>query len=495
MNRKRIIPWLAVSVFLLAGITSCIKDEVAQADCSDQGPAEVRLMVRDAAQSRAGSTSTDNEVRQLRIYAFNQSGERVGYAYVEDMPEGTAYVPMYLSQSGSINFYVIANDKYATSTTVADWENLKKTDFSTLDFTGWQEVDGKTISPMVNDLAGSAGVYSTPIQIGTGSATVWQVVDVTVQHVLARLRLLLKKEGNGDIVINRAAVYHQPDNYMLLTPTTVNVVTFEKNADDVSDEFVKENVPVTATGTSYQEIGHTFLKPNAYGSSDPDTYSPVYPSQASGTDHLDKAYILRIDYTIGSEQKQKEVYLPQVRRNQSIDVQGTLKSGSLSLEVTVNDWGDGGSFDMSYNDEFDGTLTLVSSSPVVGDDEKEAAYPVVYGDAASTRHDLILSLDIKKPIGASWAANLSDGNNFVVLNEDGTPFAGGTVNGEPITIIVRPTNSYEPGEIRETELYITLIRNEQNQGEQIINQESVHPGTNTRIKIRQIAYSDWPSQP
>lgn len=480
---------------LLVGTASCIKDDASLTSECDRGPANVRLMVQNDATRSIGSSDTDNEVRQLRIYAF-KADEKVGYAYVENVPQGMAYVPMSLSESGNIRFYVLANDGFATGanvggTLVSDWESLTRQQLNVLQFTSWQEVGDECISPMVNNASYTKDVNIEPNKDG------WQVVSVNVQHILARLRLLLNKEGDGDIVITGAKVIHRPDNYMLFTPRTVDVVTFNGNSDQAVDELIAEDVPVTVTtdDDSYQEIGRTFLKPNAYGSTNPDEYVPYV-----NYDGLSKSYIFSIDYTTGGTPKHKDVYLPRVLRNQSIDVEGTLRSGSLELAVTVNDWEDGGSFDMSYGEEFSGTLTLESGNPFVGVDADQA-YAVTYSDAAVARHDLTFSLNITQPIGATWTANLTNGGAFEVVKADGTAASGG-IDGQPVTLTVRPTAAYDVAHPAETELYITLTRNsqtetggEENRGEQIINSDLSHPGTATRIKIRQIAPSDWPSQP
>lgn len=492
MNIKRFTSWLILPAFLLGGMTSCIKDDTAVMDCGSTGSASVRLIVRDVAASRAGSTETDNKVRQLRVYAFNQNGNQVGYVNVENMPEGSAYVPMYLSESGPIRFYVIANDKYATipeGTASPDWENMTGNGLSGLSFDGWQEVDNEIISPMVNDIAGGEGNYNELVNVGQTSNTEWQIVPVTVRHALSRLRLLLNKEGEGDITVLNAKVIHRPDNYVLFTPRSVDVIKFDKNQGSGEDEFVT-NIPITTSSSlgSYQEVGRTFLRPNPYGSSDRtgDTYVPAYPSGASGQQGLEYAYILSIDYAVGGSTKHKDVYLPQVPRNKSIDVQGTLKSGSLNLELTVNDWEDGGSFDMDYSNE----VSVNIDQPANPRTSDGSAYAVTYSNAAENNHPLRMSLKIEKPVGSTWTINVSNGNAFTVSNADGGP-ASGVVDGKPVEIVVSSKVPFDTENTTETDIYLTITLNDQSKGEQIINSESEHPGTKTRIKVRLISIDEW----
>ena len=46
--------------------------------------------------------------------------------------------------------------------------------------------------------------------------------------------------------------------------------------------------------------------------------------------------------------------------------------------------------------------------------------------------------------------------------------------------------------MNETELYVTLINNNnENKGEQLVNPDLIHPGTTTRIRVRQISLDEW----
>lgn len=514
MRKNVLIQWLFAVVCVAVAMPSCINEDAMTGSC-DRGTANVRLLIDDGStRTRLGTADDpDNGVRQVRVYAF-KGDKQVGYVLAEDLnaANGPYYVPMQLSETGDLNFYVLVNDNFATGAHVQQegqpvtvesigWDNLTKTQLNGLYFTGMRAVNNEFISPMVNNSSnpgsstqteGTTNHYRQTVSINSNMDDV-QVVPVNVQHILARLRLMLNKEGDGEITVNKVAVRHRPDNYMLFTPTTVDVVTFDNNSEQAVDEFVSAPVAVTqqaAAGVqTYQEIGRTFLKPNAYGSKNPDEYV----ADIAGYDDVSKAYVLSIDYTTGGTAKHKDVYLPRVLRNQSIDVIGTLRSGSLQLQVQVKDWEDGGSFDMNYNNEFQATLTLESGNPVVGDADNRA-YAVVYSDAAATRHDLTFELNITNPRGGTWVANLTNGANFEVTKDDGTVASGG-IDGQPVTITIRPTQAYDVDHPAETELYITLIRNSVNAGEQIIDSNDQHPGETTRIKIRQIAASDWNVQP
>lgn len=476
---KKMIFYLGL---LVASFSSCIKDtDMSSTSCAET---QVQLVIGNTT-SRAGGDASPDPIDRLHVYVF-KANECVGYLFRENLNTSDVIsLPMPLDRKKvnvgeDVYFYVLAND-------LPEWnldENTSRQELDGMSFDRWEDTTVPDIAPMVNnDNADGKGGYQTAVRL-TGEN--WQNVNVKVQPIVGRLRLFFKKEGNGDIIINKAVVYHRPDNYLLFTPRSVSAVTFIKNDESVVDNFVS-NKDLKSTD-DYELIGQTYLAPNAYGSSNPDNYVPAYGTSGD----IDKAYRLYIEYTVGGNLKQKDVYLPQVLRNRSIDVQGILKSGSLSLAVVVGDWEDGPSFDMSYGDEFDGNLVLESKNPIVGDKSQNTdAYAVVYGDAADTRRDLTFQLKITKPIGAIWTANVTNGADFEVVKSDGTP-ASGSVDGNPVSISLRSKSGYVPGEVNETELYVTLINNNnENKGEQLVNPDLIHPGTTTRIRVRQISLDEW----
>ena len=116
----------------LAGVAVCAL-AVCLAGCSKNtapeqavfgGPAKVTLVV-DGGSGSATKISADvdeaNTVKSVKIFAFkhahgeDQNDELVGYGYWDGISgQGPHYCTMQLSASGNIDFYVIANDEYAT---------------------------------------------------------------------------------------------------------------------------------------------------------------------------------------------------------------------------------------------------------------------------------------------------------------------------------------------------------------------------------------------
>ena len=349
-----------MTIAALAVATSCGKSDTPAAA---SGPVDVRLVVSSGNNTRVGSDKTDNDIRQLRVYAFNADGEKVGYAEADSL-KGQNYIPITLSEGGDINFYVIANDNFGPKPTVdaaqvTDWASLSKANLESLKFdlsgfTGWSDKDD-FVSPMSNnlydefgnELKNDSGTAAYKNDYGTAvNVTKPTVIPVTVQHVLGRLRLMLNKESDDvTITLKRAAVYNRPDYFLLYNSGSADIEynnnkSLVDNNKSLVDEFVNRDIPL---GTTQQEVARTYLAPNLYGSSDPDTYTA---QKTDGTTNgLNEAYRLELTvefaYTTGTPETKKNytvyytVYLPQVPRNTSIDVQGTFKGTVVKPEFNV----------------------------------------------------------------------------------------------------------------------------------------------------------------
>ena len=278
-----------MTIAALAVATSCGKSDTPTAA---SGPVDVRLVVSSGNNTRVGSDAKDNDIRQLRVYAF-KGDTKVGYAEADNL-KGQNYIPITLSEGGDINFYVIANDNFGPKPTigtkpVTDWISLSKTDLESLkfdlsEFGGWSATDD-FVSPMSNNLKDEFGndlennnAYSNPVTV-TKPTSGSLVIPVTVQHVLGRLRLMLNKESDDvKITLKRAAVYNRPDYFLLYNSGSADI-EYEKN-ESLVDEFVVSDIPLE---TTQKEVARTYLAPNLYGSSDPDTYNAKKPTERAQT--------------------------------------------------------------------------------------------------------------------------------------------------------------------------------------------------------------------
>lgn len=350
-----------MTIAALAVATSCGKSDTPTAA---SGPVDVRLVVSSGNNTRVGSDATDNDIRQLRVYAF-KGDTKVGYAEADNL-KGQNYIPITLSEGGDINFYVIANDNFGPkptvgTTSVTDWTLLSKTDLESLKFdlsgfTGWSTT-GDFVSPMSNNLKDEFGndlennyAYSNPVTV-TKPTSGSLVIPVTVQHVLGRLRLMLNKDASAKddtIKVTKAVVYHRPDAFKLYFAENEknqidDIITFTNNADSLKEQLIVDTKPVTLDvkpDDGYTTIARTYLAPNQYGTYDKTGGKFTTENGSETTVGKDKAY--RLDLTVEfaystgtSETKNYTVYLPRVPRNTSIDVQGTFKGTVVKPEFNV----------------------------------------------------------------------------------------------------------------------------------------------------------------
>lgn len=345
-----------MTIAALAVATSCGKSDTPTAA---SGPVDVRLVVSSGDNTRVGSDATDNDIRQLRVYAFNADGKKVGYAEADNL-QGQNYIPITLSEGGDINFYVIANDNFGPRP-VTDWTLLSKTDLESLKFdlsgfSGWSTT-GDFVSPMSNNLYDEFGnelkndsAYSNPVTV-TKPTSGSLVIPVTVQHVLGRLRLMLNKDASAKdvtIKVTSAVLYHRPDAFKLYFAENEknqidDIITFTNNAESpLKEQLIVDTKPlVDKPDDGYTTIARTYLAPNQYGSRDPDTYTAQKTDGTTSSNGLNEAYRLELEvkfaYSTGtSETKNYTVYLPRVPRNTSIDVQGTFKGTVVDIKPTFN---------------------------------------------------------------------------------------------------------------------------------------------------------------
>lgn len=201
----------------------------------------------------------------------------------------------------------------------------------------------------------------------------------------------------------------------------------------------------------------------------------------------------KVSFTDAELEEIRDIY--RMKRNHIYDITAKIdrRGGGLDLVTRVYEWYDGGSIDINYADNYAGELNVITQTPVTTDDGE--AYAVVYGD-----NDKVATFTFRMtlPVAGTWTANLTNGSQFELTSASGMASGIGVGDTDDpneglVTFSVRPTQDYDPGTVRETELYITVTTvNGERMGEQLINPESKnYPGTTTRIKIRQVSLDQW----
>lgn len=329
-------------LLLLAG---CAKDGVQAPVRTFGGPAEVTLVLSGGESSTKAAVDESSPVKTIRIYAFKhapedpvQHNENVGYAMYSGLEgSGPHYCHLYLDVSGDIDFYVIANDKYAVSGNTLD-ENSTREEIEGFRFSGLYDASGQSAIPMSNIMTGdreAIGSNNFSFHIND-SSTASQVIPIKVTRAMARLSLfLVNASDEGTAVLTAATIYRGAEEAGLFS--TDGAPTYGDTG--LSDRFVTESHTLPqVTGVlqdeDYEMIDEeTYILPNTSGSYDADRFEPENGSEST------RAYIVALTFEVNGEEQHEEVYLPSVSPNDWIKIYGAVSSRiDVNLKVLVDSW-------------------------------------------------------------------------------------------------------------------------------------------------------------
>lgn len=361
----------------LAGVAVCAL-AVCLAGCSKNtapeqavfgGPAKVTLVV-DGGSGSATKISADvdeaNTVKSVKIFAFKhapgeaQNNELVGYGYWDGISgQGPHYCTMQLSASGEIDFYVIANDEYATRAPgyeILD-EASTRSEIKGVRFSGLDKIVGTLAIPMTNILNGAEGndgsTGNNNFTFNISEELDAQVIDIAVTRAMARLSFFFAKaEENPPVSINSIKLVCQNQ------PVTAGYFVTKGSADDFATTYYSLSETILSNATyvgkvnntgsledsSLQQVGcDSYLLPNIYGSTDPDSQTLAVADEA------EKAYIAKIEYTVNDIGYSKTVYLPSVAPNDWIKVKGIFTSPvDVNIVVIALSW-EGREMNIGFN--------------------------------------------------------------------------------------------------------------------------------------------------
>ena len=356
----------------LAGVAVCAL-AVCLAGCSKNtapeqavfgGPAKVTLVV-DGGSGSATKISADvdeaNTVKSVKIFAFKhapgeaQNNELAGYGYWDGISgPGPHFCNMKLSVSGNIDFYVIANDEYASRNGGNLDENSTRADVVNVKFSGLDEISGASAIPMTNIYNKAEGNDGT---IGNNNFTFniseeldAQVIDIAVTRAMSRLSFFFAKaEENSSVIINsiRLTCENPPAaaGYFIASGSDdfAGSPALDETILSQGTDVTKVNETGSLEDSSLQQVGlDSYLLPDTYGSADPD-------SQTLADQDAAKAYTAEIEYTINGIRRSKLVYLPPVAPNDWLKVKGIFASPvDVNIVVIALSW-EGREMNIEFN--------------------------------------------------------------------------------------------------------------------------------------------------
>jgi len=326
----------AAVVPLLVLAPGCKKEVTGPAPAVFGGPADVTLILNNSSDrnsanpikepaTKAVTIDEINTVHSLKIYAFKhdpsgtQNNELVAYGSYEGITgAGPHYIRMELSASGEIDFYVIANDIYAATTSTVLNEKSTRSDIENFRFTGLVSPDGTDAAvavPMSNIPDGTA----TDRNNFTYTVRDNSVIPVEVSRAMARLSFSFAKSAKNDqIYINSITIQNEPESAGYFTPDgTPKGLNLQKETIVGSQtEITVLNTTGSVEGNMQDLADEDYLLPNNVG---------VSNSAGEFEDNVDGAYLVTVDYSVNGVGKTKEIYLPPVRPNDWVQIKAIFK--------------------------------------------------------------------------------------------------------------------------------------------------------------------------
>lgn len=505
--------YIIMSIFSLLALPGC-RDEEAVQTSEGTRTVTVNLGIAMSRVTEGSSIGDGSTPKDMKVWIFNQDNtELVDYYEIEnptfsgsdalgELVNTHEHIFELDNSITELNFYAVLNSESGTGLSLT--ESSSVTGIQNATFTGLQNVTGDNQVP----------IYGTAT-VNVSDHKNSYPVTIETERAVSKLELFFTKESESAYLkINNIKLEQIPNKGYIngkLTPAPTDITYNGKEENILSSEAIIEKSLsgdiALGNFSTYEKTNFdkltlttTYLLENVKGGTwsdtDKDYTYPYDPTSQTGVTDETTRYKMTVTYqtTDGGESKEQVVYLPAMKRNEWNKIFARVKGGALYLSCTVQDWEDGGSIDISYAGTYDGELTPISTARV-SEPENDPAYAVVYGGGVDISA-LSFTFKITQPVGATWTANLTNGNQFVLEGN-----ASGTVVGEEdneFTFIVRPNQEFSVDDIRETELYITVTtingehpEDQIENGEQIINPDNTYPGTQTRIKIRQVSSEEW----
>lgn len=491
--KQYIYHWLLFPLFafLLANCaTSCSNDPAMEEDTS--GKSTLSITVRGITITDPSTTggSYDDYVETLRVIGYDDAGSVIcNEKYEADElgevkeNEGDTYIEITQDledafQGGVCDFYFIANENYYyvydTGQKLSEFlenANLTKSDLEKCNIAFGEEDD------LVPDYPILMTVHSTPHFLKSGD----NVIDgISLIRCLARIQLKISKDES---VVNELTASDvtlkgtYPDSYSLW------------NTGTYTGYQAKElNYPLTNNSSDAVFTSQALYFPEKLGK--------------GGNAQTDTDLKFSFTLTEGSNSNNYEVEIGEetsgggidydIHRNHWYTTMATYygMQGSLGITFEVEDWKT-----KPYKYELSDVGTFTTNAPNARSFEYETGISAIatqYStEAGASSRQATFTVAMTTPVGVRWMAHLTNAQDFEIVTDENHA-AEGVGGSSPITLLIRPTKSFDAtGERPYTELYVTLGTAPDNK------QTFVNPGKycsgpeGTSIPIVQVSASEW----
>lgn len=471
------ILFLVISV-LFAG--ACTQETVLEEATQPEEDVNVLLSVNALATNDPMSINQDQEFSSLALYLFNNDATFTldKSALLSSFSSVATKDIAIETQAGNKVFYLIAN--YAGKTfRLANGTLLTlspSTSKSQLDQLTTESTGG--FSPASLLMVGKQVLnMSTAINGST--------ISIPLRRLQTRVDVHVYKGpnfGSGGVTLNSVTLYNQALNsevkfdysvgaaQMLAAPMlNAQVVTSNANLSPYTVGSVLRSQDAQAVFYSYQNLVTVF--------------SPLQATaprleiklQTNGLDYTYTGYL-----TDANQSANKYSLL----QNNVYQITAVLDvNAKMQLNMTVLPWN---------------KTTIEYNRPITANDFSFGAWGTSWGGlngktihtVADALEDAVFQFELKAPFGAAWTATLTNGLDFTFTSSTAgtstTAVSKGFTNvGNAFLIAVRATKRWT-GDVRDTEFYIT-VEGKEAPINPVIGLQRRYDGTDTRIKIKQVA--------
>ena len=178
-----------------------------------------------------------------------------------------------------------------------------------------------------------------------------------------------------------------------------------------------------------------------------------------------------------------------IPRNRLVNIVVTLKSGGgFGVKCEVKDWEDV-SYDYTLSDAGQFAITEPNAKEFTYDTNKKAIATQYSTESGASSRQATFTVEMKTPVGVRWMAHLTNAQDFEFVTDE-SHAAEGVGGSSPVTLLIRPTKSFDAtGERPYTELYVTLGTAPNNK-QRFVNPSDYCSSDGTSIPIVQVSATE-----
>ena len=465
-NRNNSIGIFCLLLLLAVGAVSCIKDEYAESKETATVTMTFTTRAMSNSTTRAVGDLLDNEqMRTLRVIVARSSNSEVLFnVKYEIQPQETqkiiTFSELTVNKDGeNFKFYAIANEDGFLST----GESL---DGTSVNLTGLYDrvLTGGFAKGATLPQVGYREIEVKPQESGI------QQENMQLDFPAGKIQLTFVNETGKKVTLTDVKVPSVAPNqaYLFYHGQTPGGTTLTGNVD-----FGSITVPSGTESAPTFSSEYRYIYPGAAGEG---KYKLTATWGAKNFEEL----LMTKDAPNG---------ISSIPRNRLVNIVVTLKSGGgFGVKCEVKDWEDV-SYDYTLSDAGQFAITEPNAKEFTYDTNKKAIATQYSTESGASSRQATFTVEMKTPVGVRWMAHLTNAQDFEFVTDE-SHAAEGVGGSSPVTLLIRPTKSFDAtGERPYTELYVTLGTAPNNK-QRFVNPSDYCSSDGTSIPIVQVSATE-----